>query len=66
MTPRSIFRSRRRRVIAAALAIPPGRVVHAEVAHKVDCPRPRGGRCVCRPCEVEVAFRQIYPDPTRN
>jgi hypothetical protein len=76
MKLRSIFRGRRKRppiyidvaTRAARKANPkPGTVNVAKVWHRHDCPRPRGGECICQPHELDVEIsRSAYEQPTRR
>lgn len=64
---RSIFKSRRRRP-PIAVAVPrllPGKVYEQRVWHRHDCPKPRGGECICKPHEIETEIRPVV-DPEEN
>jgi hypothetical protein len=61
--PRSIFRSRRHRPppyydplldAARKARMQPGTLTWATIWHRADCPRPQGGKCKCRPHEIDV------------
>jgi hypothetical protein len=70
--PRSIFKSRRKRppiyidlvssVVEKAGRDKPGMTNQVNVWHRHDCPRPRGGTCICQSHEIEVEV----VDPERN
>jgi hypothetical protein len=50
------------RVIEVCRDLTPGTLTETRVWHRHDCPRPRGGPCVCKASEIDVEL----VDPQRN